>query len=453
MFNGNANVSLAETADHLSTSQMPDLDMSSNVELMLWDSLSDAAAEWRRFEAQAVHSVFQRYDWLANWQEHVGSAYGIRPLVVAGKIRESTAFIWPFGLHRRGPLCVASWLGAQNTNYNVGLWDPTYFASASTLKIETLLRRVGKDVGIDAFRLTNQPKMWLDTPHPLCQFASNVSCSTAYVTTLPGDFATFVSEKRSRSARKKLAKKLRRLEEAGPVEFSKASSPRDAEEALDALVEQRTLRQRRAGIPSVYNCDAFRKFTLSLLLENLQKQQPAKEIYTLKVGGIIRATYVGGAQGSRYSCYANSFRDDDLTRFSPGTHLLMHVIEQAIKDGYGTLDMGIGEESYKTDWCSAEDLFDTTVPISACGHPYAVMYKGKNALKRFIRSSPWAWNAVRIMRKGMCRLGFGCQPQRTVQISALTCRGSERRLRFLAGSGRESLLKIRNNIRRIFNAN
>lgn len=410
MFNGNANVSLAQTADQLPTLQVTDLDVSSNIELILWDSLSDAALEWRQFETHAVHSVFQRYDWLASWQEHVGSAYGIRPLVAVGKNHGRTVFIWPLGLRKRGPLSVASWLGAKNTNYNVGLWDPAYFESATKSEIGSLLRRIGKDAGIDAFRLTNQPKLWMDAPHPFCQFASSVSCSTSYVTNLPDDFAAFVSEKRSKSARKKLAKKLRRLEEAGPVEFSRARTPEAAEEALDALIEQRTNRQQMAGIPSVYSCDAFCKFTRSLLLENLQKQQPAKEIFSLRVGGVIRATYIGGAQGNRYSCYANSFRNDDLTRFSPGTHLLMHVIERAIKDGYNTLDMGIGEESYKIDWCSPEDLFDTTVPISTLGHPYAVIHKWKSSIKRFIRSSPWAWNAVRVVRKTMCRLGFGCWP-------------------------------------------
>ncbi|MEP3276168.1 MAG: GNAT family N-acetyltransferase [Stappiaceae bacterium] len=401
-------MSLVQTADHLPEAQAVDLDASSKIELVLWDSLSAADNEWTSFEKEAVHSVFQRYEWLASWQEHVGQASGVKPLIAVGRSQGRTVFLWPLGCRQRGPFTIASWLGAENTNYNVGLWDPAYFESASKSEIEALFRRIGSEAGIDAFRLTNQPKTWLQQQHPLQQFSSSISCSTSYATELSSDFSAFVSAKRSKNARKKLNKKLRRLEEAGPVEFSRATTSDDVQQALDALVEQRGHRERLAGIPSIYSSQSFRNFTLSLLLKNLDLKQPAKEIYALKVGGIIRATYIGGAQGDRYSCYANSFRDDELTRYSPGTHLLMYVFERAIGAGYKTLDMGIGEESYKTEWCTPEDLFDTTIPISALGYPYAVMHKGKNSMKRFIRSSPRAWNAVRIMRKTMCRLGITC---------------------------------------------
>src|ERR1700732_2120464 len=56
----------------------------SGVRLEIHD-LPEIAREWKAFAYRADHLVFQSFDWLANWQRHVGTRRGTIPAIVVGR--------------------------------------------------------------------------------------------------------------------------------------------------------------------------------------------------------------------------------------------------------------------------------------------------------------------------------------------------------------------------------
>ena len=69
------------------------------------------------------------------------------------------------------------------------------------------------------------------------------------------------------------------------------------------------------------------------------------------------------------------------------------------------MDLGSGDERYKRSWCDEkQELFDVIVPTGVMGIPVAGIEKIGYRLRRAIRQSPAAWNAITSLRRARARL-------------------------------------------------
>src|SRR6478672_9494677 len=66
--------------------------------LAIHDDLAAVEEEWRRFEAGADCTVFQTFDWLACWHEHVGRRNGVCPAIVVGRRDSVTLLLLPLAI-------------------------------------------------------------------------------------------------------------------------------------------------------------------------------------------------------------------------------------------------------------------------------------------------------------------------------------------------------------------
>src|SRR5262245_44050797 len=55
------------------------------IALELHGDLSEVEAEWKAFARSADCTAFQSFDWLANWQQHIGARRGTLPAIVLGR--------------------------------------------------------------------------------------------------------------------------------------------------------------------------------------------------------------------------------------------------------------------------------------------------------------------------------------------------------------------------------
>ncbi len=379
-----------------------------------------ADAAWRELDAVATASPYQSPDWLLPWIDSIGATSGVRPLIVVARAQDGTVLaLLPFGLQRRSWFTIAVFLGARDSNFNMGLFRPGQAWSRSG--IQDLLSRAAaaSPVRVDAFVLINQPFGWDDVVNPFSLLDHQPSPSFAYKGALTPNPDEWLRDRLSREGRKKLRQKLKKLQAIGPVSVRRAISPTEIVEALDAFVEQRRARNLSCGLP-VDDLPALRQFLDRVTTPHQSSWfgpgAAPVEFYALRCGERVVATFGGTRRGQRYSGMLMSFSaDPDLARTSPGDLLLCEVLKLHCGAGLKTFDLGIGEARYKDAYCpDVELLFDCVLPSTARGRLYAATELLRLSAKRAIKQSAWAWPLVQQLRRVSRRPSSGLSTDKPV---------------------------------------
>src|SRR5262245_5686089 len=97
-------------------------DTSASVTLELREELASLEPEWTAFQRTAACTVFQTFEWLTKWRQHVGNLRGTRPAIVLGRdANGALLFILPLAIETQGPIRGLTWLGSGLCDYNAPL--------------------------------------------------------------------------------------------------------------------------------------------------------------------------------------------------------------------------------------------------------------------------------------------------------------------------------------------
>ncbi|MGH6765676.1 MAG: GNAT family N-acetyltransferase, partial [Bradyrhizobium sp.] len=97
----------------------------------------------------------------------------------------------------------------------------------------------------------------------------------------------------------------------------------------------------------------------------------------------------GVADGHRFSMMFNTYTMSEHARFSPGLILMRHIVDHYAERGFGVLDLGIGSDDYKRQFCkSDEPIFDCFIPLSARGRLAAAAMSRFNRTKHAVKHNP-----------------------------------------------------------------
>ncbi len=356
---------------------------------------------WRRFEAHAVMSPYQRFDFLHAWHHHLGRRRGIAPLVIEGRRGTETGFIWPMGISAHGPLRIGVWLGGPYTNYNMGLYDAALMPRLTREDITAILAEAAGAAGrIDAFALINQPEAWGGRTNPFLALPHQPSPSFAYSLTLDAGFEEILTRRRHARTRKKMRWQNRKLAEFGGYDSEQITDAAAAHRILDIFFEQKRARFAQLGITNSLDEPGAHAFFHDLIDRRARTGNPVLDLAVLRVAGKIRAIYGGGSANGRYSCYFNSIRMDDMARFSPGELLQNDVIKACCAQGLESFDLGIGEAQYKTAICENIDpLFDCFAPLTGAGRAFCAVEASAYRIKRSVKQNRRAWAIVKRLRQ------------------------------------------------------
>lgn len=367
---------------------------------------AQASAIWERLEAVAAVSPYQTWRWLRPWLETTGNALGVSPFIIAAFDHEDAPLaLLPFCTWKQGMLTVAGFLGGRDSNFNIGLFRPgPAWSAAAVLRLLRGAVRAGA-VPVDLFVLRNQPHQWEGVANPLTLLPHQPSPSFGYKVALFRDPAEFARQNLSRDNRKKLRKKVARLEAQGPVEHVVAHTPEAGASILEAFVAQRRARCLALGLGAA-DLPEIRAFLQRSTI--LGMAQPPVELHALYCGNRIVATFGGTSHRDRFCGMVMSFDGDpEISRSSPGEILLESVIRSKCSEGFSVFDLGIGEARYKEIYCpEVEPLFDSLVTVSGRGTLFAVGERIRLRVKREIKQSHRAWAAVRFVRRFARRLGL-----------------------------------------------
>lgn len=368
----------------------------------MFETIEAAAPVWRALEREADGCLYNTFDWLSAWQKHVGAPVGVHPLIIVGSREGRPDLLLPLGVRRRGPLTIARVLGDCHGNQNTGLTRRGVRRPDGRTLCD-MLTEAARKARIDVLDLRHLSAGGVFDGRAVPPVAP--SPSPIFNLPLQSDFDALFRARRGKDARKKLRSKERKLAESGAIAVVTATDEATARALLDTLIRQRSDRAAATGIPTAFDDPAVRAFLTDRLVRATLAGDTAFTIHALEVGGIVRATYVGGLRDGRYYAYSNSIADDELSSLSPGDILLKHLIERMCDAGATCFDFGLGAERYKVAWADPEPLFDLTLPVSARGHAAAAAIRLARSAKRTIRSSPRLWSLVRRLRR--LRAGAG----------------------------------------------
>jgi CelD/BcsL family acetyltransferase involved in cellulose biosynthesis len=351
----------------------------------------EARADWEELISRSPASPYQSYDFCREWDETLGRASGLSPMIVVA--RESGGrplALLPLAFGRIGPLGVARFLGGRESNLNLAL-----IARGAPLgDLRALLRRAALEAPerIDLFLLRNQPRAIAGADNPLAFAGSPASASCAYATALPAD-PVELDARQSAEARKKLRKKKARLEKLGALSFEHGATGARARDIIETLITQKAERLRE--VDASFEQPEMRDFLLRLA------ETGALETHALTFDGRIIAAYAGLAHEQSFSAMVNSFTsDEEIARSSPGDLLLHALMRNLVARGFAHFDLGIGEARYKDAVCDETiALVDAIVPASPFGLIAAPVFIAAARAKRRIKQTHWMFEAAARLRR------------------------------------------------------
>lgn len=367
--------------------------------------MAAARPHWLALEQHGCFMTpYQAFDFLDLWQRHIGAGEGVEPfIVIALDAAGKPLLLLPFGRRRRAAgLRTIEFLGGKHANFNMGLWRADCLAAVTAQDLQGLFAHLAGEA--DVVSLANQPLMWAGRDNPLALMPHQPSPSFGFSGPLQSDFEALFNERTSAVGRRKMRKKERTLAGFGEVTFARAETDVDIRRVAEDFFTQKSARMRAIGLPDVFAAQDVRDFVMAGALTPTPAGSRLIELYTLSVDDTIVATMGGVNAGGRFSAMFSSIIHDRFKTESPGEQLLVRVVGDCCARGLHTFDLGVGEASYKSLFCDADPMFDSTWPLSAKGSAMALARRGFAALKRAVKQNPYLWKIIVAARRIKAKL-------------------------------------------------
>jgi CelD/BcsL family acetyltransferase involved in cellulose biosynthesis len=110
------------------------------------------------------------------------------------------------------------------------------------------------------------------------------------------------------------------------------------------------------------------------------------DMHALECDDEVIAMFAGVADGHRFSMMFNTYTMSEHARHSPGLILMRHIVDHYGERGFRVLDLGIGSDDYKRQFCkSDEPIFDCFIPLTSRGRLAAAAMSGINRAKHLVK--------------------------------------------------------------------
>ncbi len=375
------------------------------IEISVHHDLNEIETLWREFEQTGVCTVYQRFDWAANWLNTAGKANHAKPYIVVGKAKNKPVFLYPFTLFNHGLFSVVYWIGGSHSNFNMGIYEAEFLDSVRMEDMRAIFDHIFDSAeNVDAFELCCQPVSWQNHNNPLNFLGHMASPNHAFSMQLHTSFNDVLAQHNPKKKRKKFRWQMRALEALGGYKVIRTETPEEINALLDASLAQIEVRQSKIGVFNMFSEPGIRTFFNDLALSSIGSKEPSLVLYGLEIDGKIRATFAGGGHQGRFSGCFTSIATDELTYISPGELLLYLVIEDCTKRGYQSFDLGRGQERYKSSWCNEVlPMFESFFPVTRKATVLVVYESTKVTIKRLIKQNPTLWRLAKYVRARLHR--------------------------------------------------
>ncbi len=370
----------------------------------IFHDITEAASVWRALEApDAVLTPYQRLDFLAPWQTHVGTATGVAPLIVVARdARGRPLALWPFGVRRENGVRVARFLGGKHVTFNMPACRRDFFVSATRGDIDAALDAIAADGGADVLALARQPRQWQGLANPMALLPGQASVNDCPLMPIGIDAAP--NSLISSSFRRRLKSKEKKLQALPGYRYLQAEDDADIARLLDAFFVIKPQRMALQKLPNVFADPGVEAFIRAACHTRLADGGRAIDIHALVCDTEVIAIYAGVADGDRFSMMFNTYTLSGNAHFSPGLILMRYIVDHYAALNYRALDLGIGSDDYKRLFCKSDEaIFDSFIGLTARGKATAGALATLNRLKRVVKHNPALMKAARTVRGALNR--------------------------------------------------
>ena len=377
--------------------KIPNKNFMSRIELNLFRSFDeDLKAIWTKLESSGECYVFQRLSWLMHWQQTIGAAHGIEPLIFVAFENKEPVAVFPLCLHRFFKVRVVKFLGGEQADYNA----PIFLANRLTAdEFFGVWKAVLELLPVHDVRdLTRIPEKLSNCNNFLLFDVDDKKIDgIAYSANLFPSWADF-ERHLSRKLLKDNARMIRRLSEIGDVEIHESKSDEQYQNIIEAAISQKTKRYLETGVRNILSSSSVRKFYTGLYAAIAA--EPKIHLTALKVGDRILATHLGIYDRGRYYYIFPTFDSGALSKYSPGRLLLEYLVKSAIQKGLNVFDFTVGGEAYKQQWCDSEmRLYRILEANTLQGHLYMWLQRLFLWAKQSRHARYFLIGGIRLVRK------------------------------------------------------
>ena len=190
----------------------------------------------------------------------------------------------------------------------------------------------------------------------------------------------------SNSFRRRLKGKERKLQTLAGYRYCVAATDAEISRLLDAFFRIKPLRMAEQKLPNVFAEPGVEDFIRSACMAPVADGGHVIDMHALECDDEVIAIFAGVDDGHRFSMMFNTYTMSENSRYSPGLILMRCIVDHYAGRGYHALDLGIGSDEYKRQFCkSDEPIFDCFIPLSPRGKLAAAAMSGINRAKHLVK--------------------------------------------------------------------
>jgi len=365
------------------------------------DELADFVDFWPRTDRarDARYHVFQCADILEVWLQTIGRARGVRPCFVGVFGADGQPqMLLPLGIYTKNGVRILTFLDGTVSDYNSPVLFPCDREWTTGVVAKLWRDIVAALPAFDVVTLKKMPARVQDITNPLILLHTVPHAEAGHRIRLSGSWHDFETQRLPR--RKGGRRKLRKLSAFGPVSFEVAETAEQAITFLNAMVDNK---RRQFVSTCVPGFELPGKLDYFVEITRRCGWSGPVHLSALKVGESIVASHWGLVAGGRFYHMMSSHAGGQWEPCSPGRLLNDFLICKSFELGMETFDFGVGDESYKHEYCDEiVPLHDLAEAVSVRGRLYLQIQAGLERLRKtswWRALRPYKWILLRALRR------------------------------------------------------
>ena len=310
------------------------------------DALLALKPEWDDLWLRSPHaSYYQSAAYAIHSWQHVAEPNGCRLFCVSARSEGRLRLVWPLKIHRKGLWRIVEPLASNAAEDTDVLAEDGAAGSACVGEALAIVRdRSGVDV-IDLPYVSAGTELGTQVRHALGAGHPNLN---PFLTWQRGESFEAYRESLSRSTRKVVDKKHRRLSGMGALRFEVVRGEDRIVEATRTLLRYKRVWSRKLAETGAYvHAPHFERFLTAITLASTDERQGMR-LFVLSLDGVALAVQ-SAAVGHRVDWLAAAYHPDHH-QLSPGIVLNEYCLRWAHARGLAVM-MGPGQQANKEFWC------------------------------------------------------------------------------------------------------